>query len=492
MKKNKRIAYFLAKWHIHQQVADGALMFAEKGYLVDIFLYQSSDKMYNFEIHPNIRVIDYTIKEVSEIIPSVFESVHMFSDEYNSVLFGKKIIMFGTGSFVKRFLNNYSVEIECFLDNNSKIWGEKIFGKTIFSPSILKNININENIVLIASSYYKDISQQLKEYGLEENIHFIKAVDLLDYDIFHNIVLTRSLSEIKKYEYDAFIGVEKVGLIWAGMIVENLNIPIPYFYHSLELYTSDHFHFNKHELLHQYEKKYHKRVTATIIQDEFRKKVLLNDNEVSLGSKVIYVPVSVVPKLKSKRSKHYFQEKFQVPEKKVIILLWSNITKERFCEEIVMEAQNFPENFQVIIHGPSYGHTFLNHLKELDIKKRVVFSTELVAYQDIEKVIDSADIGLAFYKEIPINDQLTVLSSEKIARYLEAGKPIVSFSYENYRKVMDENLFGEYIDNLAELKEALIKIVQDYEEYSKGAQRTFYKFYDFSDQYQKVIDFVEN
>ncbi|MFJ7921365.1 hypothetical protein ACIQ6U_16600 [Lysinibacillus fusiformis] len=243
--------------------------------------------------------------------------------------------------------------------------------------------------------------------------------------------------------------------------------------------------------MHQVEKKYHKNAIATIIQDHAREKVLLQDNEISSNHQVLHVPVSITAENIEKSRFNYFIEKFSIDYRKTIVLLWAMITPARFCEEIVNEAQNLSSDFQVVIQGLVFDNDYLRYLKDLDIKNRIIFSTEPVDYDKIKDVIDSADIGLAFYRDIPSNDQLTVLSSEKIARYLEAGKPIVTFDYENYRSIMDENQFGVYINNFSELQNALLQIKSNYEYYSKKSHQAFKKYYDYNQQYKKVIEFID-
>lgn len=489
MRKPKRIAYFLAKYPIHQQVADGALMFANNGYHVDVFLYQSPNIIYDFKRHPNINVIDCTDNDVEKLIPGLFSSQYMFVEKSEILDFEKKIIVFGTGELAQVFLKKMSLNVTYYLDNNEEKWGGSVDGRPIYSPSILKNEDIDNSIIIIASSYYKEIAKQLSVYGLVANKDFYSAQNILDQFVFSNFVKPKSFNYLMKNQYDVFIGVEKIGVIWAGMLAERLKVP--YLYHSLELYTSDYPNWNEYYLLHQFEKKYHKNAIATIIQDQAREKVLLQDNEISSNHQVLHVPVSITSENIEMENFNYFVEKFSIDHRKTIVLLWAMITPARFCEEIIIEAQNLSSDFQVVIQGLVFDQDYLRYLNDLDIKNKIIFSTEPVKYDKIKEVIDSADIGLAFYRGIPINDQLTVLSSEKIARYLEAGKPIITFNYENYRSLMDENLFGVYIDNFSELQNALLQIKSNYEYYSEKSHQAFKKYYDYDQQYKKVIEFID-
>lgn len=87
---------------------------------------------------------------------------------------GKELICFGGGTaaqILKRKLL-YQYSVSCFLDNNAKLWGQELEEVPIVNPDILKTKDKKNFIVLILSKHVVDISSQLREYGLEENVHF--------------------------------------------------------------------------------------------------------------------------------------------------------------------------------------------------------------------------------------------------------------------------------------------------------------------------------
>ncbi|MBB6632572.1 glycosyltransferase [Cohnella thailandensis] len=92
----------------------------------------------------------------------------------------KSIAVFGTGEASKRVLNmlrSLDVEVEYFLDNNSKKWGESFEGASVISPDEINSRSLDDSLIIIASMYYKDISEQLVEMGLEIDKHFINGFD---------------------------------------------------------------------------------------------------------------------------------------------------------------------------------------------------------------------------------------------------------------------------------------------------------------------------
>lgn len=90
----------------------------------------------------------------------------------------KKIIMFGTGALAKDTLSIIPISITHFVDNNSSKWESEFLGVSVKSPQILLEYPKDDILIIIASSYYFDISLQLKEMGFIEEVNFF-PVDIL-------------------------------------------------------------------------------------------------------------------------------------------------------------------------------------------------------------------------------------------------------------------------------------------------------------------------
>lgn len=91
----------------------------------------------------------------------------------NSVKY--ELIIFGTGNFAEIVERQLSESILMYLDNNEEKQKKQLNGVNICSPTILKEENLPQYKVLVASSYYKEISIQLTDLGLKENHDFYDA-----------------------------------------------------------------------------------------------------------------------------------------------------------------------------------------------------------------------------------------------------------------------------------------------------------------------------
>ena len=138
----------------------------------------------------------------------------------------------------------------------------------------------------------------------------------------HGIV-AQAQELMREKSYHCVIGVEKKGFIWAGKIAEKLGIPLVYY--SLELATDDYarlempwsFEFRR---IRAAERAYHRRAAATIIQDAERARVLFQDNGVTMeGARIFYLPVSVIGRPYTNRSR-FFQEAFGLSKDTKVIL----------------------------------------------------------------------------------------------------------------------------------------------------------------------------
>jgi hypothetical protein len=485
----KRIAYFVSKWYLHQQVLDGALMFAENDYKVDLFLYQASSAYHNLKQHHNISIYDLTyLQEEKLLFPR--DNGLLFSNQYEDLINGKKkTVVFGTGQRALELMSVFPVNVSYYLDNNSEKWSSLFMGKEICSPSRLLTEDLSNITILIASMYQTQIKDQLKNMGIVSEIY--DGTQIVEQYIFNKYALEKSKQMIEAKRYTAFIGMEKVGLIWAGMLADIFNVP--YLYHSLELYNSDHPLWGQERFnpLLQQESYYHQRASATIIQDESRKNIIFSDHQITNGNP-LYVTISILDDAKTQTNIHFWHNTFNIPLHKKIVLMFSLIGPNRYCKELVEASQTLDDGYQVIIHGPLLEDSYYDELQQANIDKKVIISTEIYKDDLLPEIMASANIGLVCYKYYPINDRLTVYSSEKIARYLQAGLPIITFDYDEYINMLNSFHCGQYISpSFENLSTALNEINSHYSQYKRNARYAYEQSYEFRKQYAKVIQFVE-
>ena len=150
----------------------------------------------------------------------------------------------------------------------------------------------------------------------------------------------------------------------------------------------------------------------------------------------------------------------------------------------------FPEEWVLVFHG--WGNpVVINKIKRLDYNKKVFLSLNMVPSDQIKEIIASADVGLVLYSSEVLNDKLTAFSSEKIAYYMQCGVPFIGFNYPGYKRLEDEERCGVTIRSIKDIPAAINKILNACNEFQQNAYKTYYKYYDFTNNFTGVIKGVE-
>jgi glycosyltransferase involved in cell wall biosynthesis len=286
-------------------------------------------------------------------------------------------------------------------------------------------------------------------------------------------------------KYDYFIGIEKRGLVWAGMLAESLGTP--YLYYSLELHTDEHLTLKGKPdfvAIRRLEKEYHGRAAGTIVQDEWRARVLLDSNDIG-ETDVIYLPVSVTGPRVEKKGR-YLHEKLGIDFTKKIVLYFGQVCKGRGATELMECAQRFGDDLVLVLHGPILPDVPMGS----DYGGNVFFSQEIIDSVDIPEMVSSAHIGIALYGDANINDRLTAFSSEKIAFYMQSGLPIIANTNESYELLMRHHRCGELVDRIDQVPEAAGRILADYEQYRAAAFAAYEHFYSFDTNVHQLIEYL--
>jgi glycosyltransferase involved in cell wall biosynthesis len=296
-------------------------------------------------------------------------------------------------------------------------------------------------------------------------------------------------NRMRDREYRAMIGVEREGLIWAGEMAARSSTPL--IYYSLELYTNAQpLPGTRFRRMKRLERRYHAKAAATIVQDEPRAKVLFEDNA-TLRRRVFYMPVSLTGGPKRARS-HYLHDRLGLPAGQRIVLVLGQVHAKRYTHDALIAAQNFPEGWTLVVHGPAYGdRALLAELEALNTRGNAIISTDLIPEHELSDLVASADVGVAVYSPDTLNEYWTGRASEKVARYAQMGVPMIAFDYPSFREVFERFTCGRVIRDFSEFAAALEAISAEYERYRAGAFAAFSEVYDFNRHFPAVVDWID-
>jgi len=227
-------------------------------------------------------------------------------------------------------------------------------------------------------------------------------------------------------------------------------------------------------------------VKALIIQDRPRAEALLNCTAEETPLKLVYIPVSV-PGCTITFKENYLYRRLKIPTDKKIILYYGGIFQDRRVRELIEVGEDLSSNeFVLVMHGED---DFSGLIRD---KEKVKSSNEMVAYDQIYKVIASATIGIAFYDNGWPNTRLTAFSSEKVARYLQAGVPFIAYRNESYLKLQAEFMCCELVEELKELEGAINKIMVNYNDYRRQSYEAYEKYYNIESNIKPLVNFIQS
>jgi len=403
------------------------------------------------------------------------------------------------------FQANWPLQVHII--NAIKVLLDRGYNVDVFISGVMQHVESLSNIMNVAgtnlrvfdlSEYDQKASQNInsneKQPGLQDTLikkirDYLHLNDLVS--LFSPVLFEQTRALMGKVVYKCLIGVEEYGLIWAGKISQETKVPLVYW--SLELYTNDYPLFQgskRFKIRKRLEHRYHPIAQATIIQDPERARVLLADNGVN-QMKLLFVPVSLLGPPETRKA-DYLHRMLHIPSGKKVILAFGGVNSRRLIHELVACAQDFPEEWILVIHGPGDRDVnYLNELQLLNTQNRAMISTELVLPSDIGELVASADIGLAFYSNSTMNEYLTGKSSEKMALYARAGVPMVAFAYPSFQDVFKAYGCGRCVSDFQELQGQIREIFIDYPKYRDGAFRAYSEIYEFSKHFSQVVDWVD-
>ena len=327
------------------------------------------------------------------------------------------------------------------------------------NPSLFKRANISiYNLDRKKNSIYKT----LRKIYLEPYIQYIPIIKL----IFHILIQRKK-----------FIGnilcVEKGGVVLYSKIRYFLPLNCKKIYWSLELYTDSNQsvfkHIYKFKQAFKLEKKHLKSFDELIIQDESR----YNHLWYAKHLRPFFFPVTT----------KVVDSTYSV--KKYDLLYFGVVRRERGILEFLKIVNSKNLNYNILLNGPVNQH-FKNEIYNENFQTPIHFSFSTTS-DYFPKIFNESKIGVVWYDSDVVNDALTGNSSEKIARYLSYGMPIITNqNNSSYKYLMTEKVC--FFVNELNICSILKYVLNNYEEISQKAVRLHLSHYS-SEVYFSELEF---
>lgn len=290
--------------------------------------------------------------------------------------------------------------------------------------------------------------------------------------------------------YTCFVGVDPEGLRRAALLRTFVRAKLVYY--SLELMLSDEVTTREQRALKAVERRLSRSASFVIVQDQERASLLSDDNEIPMA-KFVYVPNAPLGPARRKPDR-WWHDRFALPPETRILLHSGSVGAWTGIGDIVDASTDLPPGWVLVVHtryDPStakhdlVGSSQLEQIMERAKPGKVFFSLKPVPRQLLPRLIDAADVGIAFY--VPAagntytqkNIQTIGLSSGKVAAYLAAGLPVVVNRATTLGALVDKERVGVGLDTAEGLPAAIRSIAAVYEATSNRAVAFFNRELDF-------------
>ncbi len=327
----------------------------------------------------------------------------------------------------------------------------------------------------------KEIRAKIKTYQLPFNFYKFKmSINSLIKLVKQYFNLYKTLKI--EHNVNSIICIDPMGLVIAGRIGKLIKTKL--IYASFEIFFEEEFFVQRKRILKKLEMKYSTKVDLVLIQDYKRERLLRSVNHFNGKTKFFHVPVS--PKtIEVSPNGFDIHKVFNIPKEKKIVVYSGSLQRWSGINELTSLISNgWNSDFWLIVHS----HYILKESTELFNKiKSLIGSNFNISfhnkpfydYKDYILFLSECDIGIATYFPNTIDvfagkNILEIgLSSGKFSTYMMLGIPTITTSNSMFKKLNDQYDFGETINNINEIPEALRCIGKTYDKKVLGCKNLY-------------------
>jgi glycosyltransferase involved in cell wall biosynthesis len=124
------------------------------------------------------------------------------------------------------------------------------------------------------------------------------------------------------------------------------------------------------------------------------------------------------------------------------------------------------------------------------IRNTIISSDFYDQLEDLEPLLMSADLGIAWYNDISPNFTAIGRSSGKISSYLKFGLPVIVNRYPSTEEVIARNGCGVCVDDFSQIGPAIGRIDQEYERFAGSCRATYDGLFNFENYQQALLRFI--
>ena len=336
----------------------------------------------------------------------------------------------------------------------------------------------------------KTFFRSLRHIGLKRLSNFGDGIDCL----FRNYYfIAACLLKNRCEEHEAFIGGDPGSLIAAHSLAKRKKGTLIYW--SLELYIEKHLSNFGLRMIKRAERKCNQDALCTVDFGDIRCKILQEENRLDPKT-MISVPNSQIGPGEIVRN-YYFNDKFNIPRNKVIILHAGGLFGPWLhVEDIFRSIPEWPDDYILVLHThqrPYPGCGF--SIPEEYLNRKIFLSDNPVPFDQLDTVYSSCDIGIMLHgpagNDLDENLYYSDLSVGKIFHHVKVGVPLIVRNLPGYPELIEGRQAGVCINDPSDILPAIQKIMSNHEQYRLNALKLHDKFR-FESYHMKLIDRVSS
>ncbi len=292
--------------------------------------------------------------------------------------------------------------------------------------------------------------------------------------------------------YDAVIGVDMLGLAAARPLAEEHRVPLVYW--SLEIMFLQDFWSPAWRRTKRRERVDHRAASVLVIQDSERQQALCDENRAS-EVPTLLIPNSPRGHVAPDLARDHFHRQFNLPAFTGVILHAGSICEGMRSSDLAAVAAVWPNDRVLIFHSHTPIDLKTHYYRDIQRsgEGRVLISTQPVAYDELDQLMASADVGIVIYDStLGPNFQLLAGASGKLSHYLRCGVPVVSVDNPSIARVLEENQCGIGVNRVEEIADAVHAILSDHANYRSRATKTYQDLFEFEKHFHSLLTFLES
>ncbi|RII29514.1 MAG: hypothetical protein CXR30_11530 [Geobacter sp.] len=298
-----------------------------------------------------------------------------------------------------------------------------------------------------------------------------------------------AIQESSSVSYDHYIAIDANGFALCKTLFP-ASSPI---YYSLELYFRDNA-YNLHYPTHimELERSWINTIKGLIIQSEERESLFRNEYGLSPAIPTFLLPITYMQPSNRKRS-DYLRQKLNVPGSRKIALHLGGIQEQHCLMEIAAAFQDVPD-WALVMHGNAFGDykkNLENFINQQKLSNVYLSDDYIEQIEDLDVILESADAGIAWYKDVSPNFTSAGKSSGKISAYLRFGLPVIANSYKSTLEALEDRGCGVCVERFEQIPAALRNVAASYRYYSENAFKEYDAVYWFENYREPLKEFIE-